>query len=227
MSKTLQWRLAIQRSDLPPTTRHVLMNLSIHMDNNGASCFPSTQTQARETGLAERTVITHIDKAVSAGFLAKGVKGRSGKGWAIHEYKAVIPNGTEPPSVPKSDNAVQGAEPPSVPKYNNSLQGTEPFSVPQDKGAERNYNMALKEIQSNSSGNSSNIHMEHLWAMEIIRLNEKDFRSWQELAGIGEDDLAEYLEGRETWLQTRPEAERARWFISTKRDIQNRFRKAS
>lgn len=87
--------------------------------------------------------------------------------------------------------------------------------------------MALKEIQSNSSENSSNIHMEYLWAMEVIRLNEKDFRSWQELAGIGEDDLAEYLEGRERWLQTRSEAERARWFISTKRDIQNRFKKVS
>ena len=212
MNKTLRWRRAIQASDLKPSTRLVLLNLSIYMNDEGKNCFPSTEQQTVDTGLTERTVITHIDNAVAAGFLKKGMKGRSGKGWARHEYEAVIPHGTEPLSVPKSDNAVQGAE---------------PVSVAQDEGAERDNGMALKQVQSNSTWNSPVKEAEYFWQGGVIKLNEKDFRSWQVTAQVDEDTLAEYLEKRDTWLQTQSAGAQARWFISTARDIRNQFMKSS
>jgi hypothetical protein len=49
------WRDLIQKSDLPPTARHVALNLSTHMNLNGGSCFPSLETQASETGLHKST----------------------------------------------------------------------------------------------------------------------------------------------------------------------------
>ena len=115
------WRFAVVRSILPATTKHVLLTLSIHMNDLGEGCFPSTVTLAKETSLSERSVITHIMLAVNHGWIRKQIHGYSGRGWKHHEYVLKWPEGTERPSVPK-------------------LQGTECPS-----------NKALKEVQSNST----------------------------------------------------------------------------
>ena len=74
-----------------PTTRHVLLTMSLHMDANGGSCFPSTETIAKETGLSRRTVCSHIQKAVADGWITKGVRGMGVRGWWRHDYQATIP----------------------------------------------------------------------------------------------------------------------------------------
>jgi hypothetical protein len=211
MNKLLSWRLAIQKTDLPATTRLVLLNLSIYMNGEGESCFPSTRRQAADTGLSERAVITHLDRAVQAGFLQKQPRGLRGSRWKAHEYKLLLPESAEPCSVLVSDNQTQAAE---------------PYSVPQEDGAERGGGKALNEVQSNSSDNSTEYSGEHFWAGEIIKLDEKDFRAWQAVAGVDEDTFDEYLERRDQWLQSRPAGEQAHWFMSTARDIKNQFRKS-
>lgn len=211
MNKTLAWRQSIQKSDLQATTRHVLMNLSIYMDADGKSCFPTTLRQAQDTGLSEKSVITHIEKAVQAGFLKKAVRRRGGKGWASHEYEAMLPGGTEPLSVPK---------------HTADRHGTEPVSVPSDAATEREGSQALNVVQPNSPINSTKKEPHYLWCGQVIKLTEKDFRAWQALAGIDEDAFAEYLGMRDQWLRQQVQAVRARWFVSTGYDIKNKFKKS-
>lgn len=153
-SSLFVWRRALASEHGPKsTTRLVLLTLSLHMNQEGGSCWPSTSTLATETGLSERAVCTHLDIAASSGWLIKSVKGVSGKGWARHEYEAALPS-----HVAKALNEVQyeetqGTERGSVAKR----EGTEPRSEgtePDAQGTEPHDTKALNEVQSNSSGNS-------------------------------------------------------------------------
>lgn len=96
MTKPLfSWRQAILESDLPPTTRHVLLTLSCYMNDVGQSCFPSTARLARETGLTKRTVITHLHKSRELGWITIGLHGFGGQNWRSHEYALRVPEGGE------------------------------------------------------------------------------------------------------------------------------------
>lgn len=82
------WRSAVVDSALPPTCRHVLLTLSLHMNERGGSCFPSYDTLAAETGLNRATVIRQLKAAEDAGWL---IVERS-KGRASNRYEAATPN---------------------------------------------------------------------------------------------------------------------------------------
>jgi len=129
--KVWSWRQAVQKADIPSTTKLVLFNLSVYMNEAGDSCFPSTKKQAEDTGLSERSVCTHLEKAEKAGFIEKKKHG-SGQGWSRHSYIPSIPQGTELGSAREGGKALN-----LVPK------GTEP----DDK-------KALKEVQSNTPYNT-------------------------------------------------------------------------
>lgn len=70
ISPLFTWRSTICDSGLPPTTRLVLLTLSLHMNERGGSCFPGTRLLADETGLARKTVMEHLRIAADAGYLA-------------------------------------------------------------------------------------------------------------------------------------------------------------
>jgi DNA-binding MarR family transcriptional regulator len=59
---------AILKSDLSPTTKHVLLTLSHHVDVAG-SAPPSVEQLAKDTGLSKRTVIRHLKIASRAGWV--------------------------------------------------------------------------------------------------------------------------------------------------------------
>lgn len=63
------WRAAIVASTLASTARHVALTLSLHMDGDGGSCWPSVPTIAAETGLREETVRRHLAGLVAGGWL--------------------------------------------------------------------------------------------------------------------------------------------------------------
>lgn len=107
-------------------TRFVLLTLSLHMDKDGGSCFPSTRTLAGKTGLSERSVCTHLETAAKEGWIKKMLHGLPGQRWKRHKYEADIP-----------ENLLKEIQ------HLNS-KGTEPY----DK-------KALKEVQSSTSVNSS------------------------------------------------------------------------
>lgn len=141
--KPYTWRAAILKSNLMPTTRHVLLTLSCYVNDIGQSAYPSTLTLASDTGLSERAVITHLHMARDTGWVKIAKHGFGGQKWAHNEYF---------PSSPTSD-------------YDeiDSGKGTEAGSVTEEKalnlkrkalnltteGTEPKRKKALKEVQSN------------------------------------------------------------------------------
>lgn len=85
------WREAIAKSDLEPFTRLVLHTLANHMNKYGEGCFPKVKTIADESGMSERSVLSHIKKAVDAGYLVKKKHGFSGQRNNQNDYAAVYP----------------------------------------------------------------------------------------------------------------------------------------
>lgn len=65
-------------SGLTPTERLVGLTLSLHMDRDGGSCWPSLTTLANETGLSRRTVIRALNTLDAEGYIkrARGGPGR-------------------------------------------------------------------------------------------------------------------------------------------------------
>lgn len=87
------WRSAICESGLKPTTRHVLLALSLYMNQRGGSAYPGSARLAHDTGLHLGTVKTALQDAVTEGYLAVLKRGGSpvgGKRLAT-EYAACAP----------------------------------------------------------------------------------------------------------------------------------------
>lgn len=76
---------------LGPTTRHVLLTLSMHMSLTGDDARPSVRTLAMETGLGRRSVMRHLAIAARGGWIERYVGG-AGQAWKHHEYRATMPD---------------------------------------------------------------------------------------------------------------------------------------
>jgi hypothetical protein len=107
LSPLFTWRGAIVESSLPPTSRHVALTLSLHMNELGGSCFPSFQTLAAETGLNYDTVRNHVRELAAAGWLVKETIRRGAGRGTRTEFTATIPS-TKPTDIST------GAENPGV-----------------------------------------------------------------------------------------------------------------
>lgn len=96
------WRSAIAESDLPPTTRHVLLTLSTYMNERGGSAYPGSTRLARDSGLHVDTVKEHLRRARDAGWLNVVAPGGSIAGGVrlATEYVAALP-GVEDPRYPR------------------------------------------------------------------------------------------------------------------------------
>jgi hypothetical protein len=89
-NRLFRWRDAIVNSTLTPTQRFVALVLSLHMDREGDSCWPSLSTLAAETGLSRRTVIRALND-LDPDFL---MRKRGGPGRGPTRYTAVLPSDT-------------------------------------------------------------------------------------------------------------------------------------
>lgn len=92
------WRSALASPFGPknPTTRHVLLTLSLHMSVKGDSCFPSIELLTEESGLSRRAVVTHLAVAADEGWIGKRERPeKNGQGWRRIEYFPLIPQGVE------------------------------------------------------------------------------------------------------------------------------------
>jgi hypothetical protein len=134
----LTWRRTVASVRGPaPVTRHLLLTLSIYMDAEGGSCYPTTRELAVATGLSERSVCTHLALADEAGWVERRLRGIRGQEWKRMEYRAKLP---------KALKEVQHL----------TAKGTERDSAPEHEGTEPHDMKALNHVQSNSSVNSSN-----------------------------------------------------------------------
>jgi len=203
--KVWSWREAVQKSDLPPPTKAILQNLANHMNAAGESCFPSTRLQAEETGYSERTVCTHLQKAVVAGFLKKSRHGFSGQGWARNEYFPTVPEGFElghPKPAPKqgpenSDNPPQGTERPSAPKSDNSAKGTEPDDKKALNVLQCNYQEELPEKEG-PLADAAGRHL--VFEGTVLRVNARDWEALKADHSLTDEQLAALLDDRDGWL---------------------------
>ena len=97
------WRQAFMESDLQPSTKLVLHTIASHMNAMGSGAFPSVQTIMRQASLSKNSVLTHIEAAVSSGWLNKHSNEGEGRAWKHSSYSVSWPNSTIEPS----DDAVQ------------------------------------------------------------------------------------------------------------------------
>ncbi len=136
------WRHAILKSDLPPTTRHVLLTLACHISDAGDACHPTVQQLTEETGLSKRAVLTHLKAAEAAGWISVGMHGFGGQKWARNEYRITVPGTSE--SVPagslKSDAQLEilsekGGERGAPPLQKGGERRAPPFAEGGERGA--------------------------------------------------------------------------------------------
>ena len=62
------------------------------MDDEGMACYPTVAQQMQATGLSNRAVCEHLEKACEAGFLVKKQHGFAGQRWKNNEYAAAFPS---------------------------------------------------------------------------------------------------------------------------------------
>lgn len=129
-NRAWSWRHALLKSDLPATTRHVLLTISCFMNDVGGGCYPTQEQLAEATGLSDRAVRQHIDTAVKAGWLVRKEHGFRGQKWRNHEYEAAWPT----QDVAAADlPIVERAEPASGP----FLEGAERHAEGAERGSEK------------------------------------------------------------------------------------------
>lgn len=75
-----------------PTTRLVLLAISLYMDSQGGRAWPSQETIARRASVTRRAVVTHLEIAEQLGWVNRYDAGRTGQGWRLCGYEAVVPD---------------------------------------------------------------------------------------------------------------------------------------
>jgi hypothetical protein len=163
-TKRWQWLQAIA-SKLGPadsTTRHVLMTLSLHMNQLGEQAFPSQRLLAERSGLSERSVRTHLQLATKAGWLLVYAKQPNGKGWRLHEYVAAVPEqivASLPQSPYDEEPNFQRAEPVAARARGFSPishEGAEVAAAPQDgKGHRSVENADRRSLKGEGAANGA------------------------------------------------------------------------
>ncbi len=88
------WRSAICESKLPPSTRHILLALSLYMNQRGGSAYPGAFRLSSDTGLHVRTVRRALADATKSGYLIVVRRGGTVNGERrATEYVAASPLG--------------------------------------------------------------------------------------------------------------------------------------
>jgi len=152
-----KWRnlIASEHGPRDPTTRLVLLTISLHMNERGENAFPSQKLIATRTALSDRCVRAHIEKASQAGWIIVRVKGKTGQGWRINEYLPSVPPSLEvevPESPWEADKTWKRAERNSAPSSQPSEHRAEPVSSPSSTHACESAGTLLAPRSQNKEG---------------------------------------------------------------------------
>jgi hypothetical protein len=119
-SRAWSWRHAVTLADLSGDCKHLLLTLSLFMNEEGGSCFPEIETLMSRTGRGKTWVHKYLNEAQQAGWITREQVSRKKKngdnrGWRRNEYTArwpehVLPGNPEPESCEKGSSR---DEPPS------------------------------------------------------------------------------------------------------------------
>lgn len=141
--KPYTWRSAIVNSELPSTTRHVLLTLSLYINDMGQSAYPSIERLSKETGLTDRAVGKHLRLAKELGWVRVGKMGFGGQNWANNCYFPQIPGDAE-----YTEQDIEGQE-----------RGSAPFQKGQERGSEgqeRRSGEVRNHVPTNNPSEQSN-----------------------------------------------------------------------
>lgn len=172
------WRQAIQKSDLAPTTKHVLLNLSCYINDAGQAAFPSIDQQAQDTGLSRRAVITHL-KSVEGRWLSVSRHGYGGQKWARNEYLPRLPDGElAVAGVPESQKGGERASPPFAEKLS---EGSERRSPPlRPEGGEPDDTKVVNVVHSNRPEELTTTPQRPLTSDDLLAITGEPLRRWFE-----------------------------------------------
>ena len=122
--------------------------------NRELMCWPPITLLSRESRLAERSIITHLQNAVRDGWITRKRKGQ-GKGWKNYNYTLIVPS---PPTVAPAIGS--GANAPHAPAGRSPASSKTPkpevAAAPLADGPATDDKMLLKDVHPNRSVNSSN-----------------------------------------------------------------------
>lgn len=163
------WRHAILKSNLPPTTRHVLLTISCYMNELGAGCYPTVKDLEEATGLTDRAIVKHIGIAAELGWLSVKKHGFRGQRWKNNEYFAKWPDLVETLEQPapkvrktRAKKAVEGeaapvenTEPTLFWNTGNHGEGNEPRSLPQAGGTGDDFGVEVVNLKTKGSESNS------------------------------------------------------------------------
>ena len=92
MPNLFAWRWQLLASNLSSTTKHVLLTLSCHMDDNGDQAFPSIETLAKECSLSKKPTIKHLKLAAENGWITIQNRMLPGQKWRQNFYQICTPD---------------------------------------------------------------------------------------------------------------------------------------
>ena len=142
------WRSAFCSAHGPKasTTRLVLLCLSLHMNEQGESCFPSINRLAMESALSRKSVIDHLQIAEQEGWIDRMERPeRNGQGWRRMQYSPKIP-----PGIMAKIIAEKGGEP-QLPPSETGQEGGERGA----EGGEPDGEKVVNDVHPSTSVNSS------------------------------------------------------------------------
>ena len=150
------WRNAVASPVGPsnPSTRLVLLTLSLYMDPRGFA-WPSQTTLAARSGLSLRTVKGSVDDAEKAKWIVRSWQARNGQGWRLTRYQGTFPANIDRASKPwELDSAwKRGAAvaPPSGPSKPDVVQTVRNVVQPTTEGGANSARNVVQQLHTNSS----------------------------------------------------------------------------
>lgn len=89
------WTDAVMKSNVPPLTKYVCLNIARYLSSTGKGWRITVSQMMHDTGLSNRTLATHLERARKAGLLTI-VRHHDGRGHrTVTEYRPRFPDGAE------------------------------------------------------------------------------------------------------------------------------------
>jgi len=125
----VRWRNVIQAADVPALTKLVCYTLGQYAGPDGENIFPSIARIAKDTGMTERSVRTHLQYAERHNLVQRERRGRG-----VYRYWPAFGEGIEVPPGPERGAARERNEVPlnkTTQRIRPTIQPAEPTSPPE------------------------------------------------------------------------------------------------
>lgn len=183
-SRAWSWRHAVVASDISGDCKHLLLTLSLYMNEVGSSCFPTIETLMANTGRGKTWVHKYLNEAIDKRWIEKTSVARKStskdnRGWRRNEYVATWPeeNLTTEPYNFTSSSDEKGSSPDEPPLKKGSSRKVN-GSSPKAKKVVREANTNIPKNIPNNIPSSSAVDLLH--KPEAKTSKEEERINWDE-----------------------------------------------